>query len=43
MFEIKSHKVPQLGWFEVKLEKDVIDYLWKIINKSTNIITLSNL
>jgi len=37
MFDIKLHKVPQLGWFEVKLEKDVIDYLWKIINKSTKV------
>ena len=43
MFEIKSHKVPQLGWFEVKLEKDVIDYLWKIINKSTKNNYKSNL
>ena len=33
--EYKSIPIHQLGWLYVKLDKEVVDFLWKMINKST--------
>ena len=32
--EYKSIPIHQLGWLYVKLDKEVVDFLWKMINKS---------
>jgi len=33
--EYKAIPIHQLGWLYVKLDKEVLDFLWKMINKST--------
>ena len=42
-FQYKPIPINQLGWLYVKLDKEVMDFLWKMINKSTKDNMKSNL
>jgi len=42
-FKFKTSSFDQLGWLYVKLDKDIIDYLWKMIDQSTKDDMKSNL
>jgi len=42
-FQYKQIPINQLGWLYVKLDKEVLDFLWKMINKSTKENMKSNL
>ena len=35
VFQYKPIPINQLGWLYVKLDKEVLDFLWKMIDKST--------
>jgi len=42
-FQFQTSSFEQLGWLYVKLDKEIIDFLWKMINKSTKDNMKSNL
>ena len=42
-FQYKPIPINQLGWLYVKLDKEVLDFLWKMIDKSTKDDMKSNL
>ena len=42
-FKFKPIPINQLGWLYVNLDKEVMDFLWKMIDKSTKDDMKSNL